>query len=103
MAEKIAAKVLSDFRRIERVTVKVIKPDPPIPGHYQSVAIEITEEQIKDEKTAYLSAWEQTWATDIKTLIKAIERLDGHPAIELVNVSSVYETDPVGYEEQDHF
>jgi 2-amino-4-hydroxy-6-hydroxymethyldihydropteridine diphosphokinase len=36
-------------------------------------------------------------------LIKAIDLLDYHSTIELVNVSSVYETDPVGYEEQDLF
>ena len=36
-------------------------------------------------------------------LIKAIDLLDCHSTIELVNVSSVYETDPVGYEEQDLF
>ncbi|MDV2686994.1 dihydroneopterin aldolase, partial [Alkalihalophilus lindianensis] len=30
------------FPLVHEVTVKVIKPDPPIPGHYQSVAVEIT-------------------------------------------------------------
>ncbi|MEH7354777.1 dihydroneopterin aldolase [Neobacillus drentensis] len=42
VAEKIAAAVLKKFALISDVTVKVIKPDPPIPGHYQSVAVEIT-------------------------------------------------------------
>ncbi|MFJ7729823.1 dihydroneopterin aldolase [Neobacillus sp. NPDC097160] len=42
VAEKIAAAILSEFSLIFDVTVKVIKPDPPIPGHYQSVAVEIT-------------------------------------------------------------
>lgn len=41
VAEKIASTILSDFPLIEQVTVKVIKPDPPIPGHYKSVAVEI--------------------------------------------------------------
>ncbi|WP_045515542.1 2-amino-4-hydroxy-6-hydroxymethyldihydropteridine diphosphokinase [Neobacillus niacini] len=36
-------------------------------------------------------------------LSKAIECLAKHPKIQLVNTSSVYETDPVGYEEQDLF
>jgi 2-amino-4-hydroxy-6-hydroxymethyldihydropteridine diphosphokinase len=36
-------------------------------------------------------------------LLKAIEYLGQHPNIQLVNTSSVYETDPVGYEEQDLF
>lgn len=42
VAEKIAAELLDAFSMIEEVTVKVIKPDPPIPGHYQSVAVEMT-------------------------------------------------------------
>jgi 7,8-dihydroneopterin aldolase/epimerase/oxygenase len=42
VAEKIAERVLKEFSLILDVTVKVIKPDPPIPGHYQSVAVEIT-------------------------------------------------------------
>lgn len=36
-------------------------------------------------------------------LSKAIEHLGNHPKIQLVNSSSVYETDPVGYEDQDLF
>lgn len=42
LAEEIAAVILRDFSLVKRVTVKVIKPDPPIQGHYQSVAVEIT-------------------------------------------------------------
>ncbi|NRD77492.1 dihydroneopterin aldolase [Bacillus sp. BRMEA1] len=42
VAEKIAASVLSVFMLVSEVTVKVIKPNPPIPGHYKSVAVEIT-------------------------------------------------------------
>src|SRR5690606_24696763 len=42
VAEKIAKEMLSRFQAISSVTIKVTKPDPPIPGHYQSVAVEIT-------------------------------------------------------------
>lgn len=42
VAEKIAETLLRDFPLLHDVTVKVIKPDPPIPGHYRSVAVEIT-------------------------------------------------------------
>jgi dihydroneopterin aldolase len=42
VAEKIASGILMNFPLVSEVTVKVIKPDPPIPGHYQFVAIEIT-------------------------------------------------------------
>ncbi|MEH7118489.1 2-amino-4-hydroxy-6-hydroxymethyldihydropteridine diphosphokinase [Neobacillus vireti] len=36
-------------------------------------------------------------------IVNAINRLIGNPAIQLVNLSSIYETDPVGYEDQDLF
>jgi 7,8-dihydroneopterin aldolase/epimerase/oxygenase len=42
VAEKIASEVLGQFTRVKEVRVKVIKPDPPIPGYYQSVSVEIT-------------------------------------------------------------
>ncbi|RLQ91664.1 dihydroneopterin aldolase [Falsibacillus albus] len=41
VAEKICEAILDQFSKINQVTVKLIKPDPPIPGHYQSVAVEI--------------------------------------------------------------
>lgn len=42
VAERIAGVCLEKFQRVVVCTVKVVKPDPPIPGHYQSVAVEIT-------------------------------------------------------------
>lgn len=42
VAEQIAEETLKSFDKIKSCTVKVIKPDPPIPGHYKSVAVEIT-------------------------------------------------------------
>lgn len=42
VAEKIASTILERFTLVEACHVKVIKPDPPIPGHYKSVAVEIT-------------------------------------------------------------
>jgi dihydroneopterin aldolase len=41
VAEKIASELLNKYSSIETCTVKVYKPDPPIAGHYDSVAIEI--------------------------------------------------------------
>lgn len=45
VAEEIATQLLGKFDLIDACKVKVIKPDPPIPGHYQSVAIEIYRER----------------------------------------------------------
>ncbi|EIP7674781.1 dihydroneopterin aldolase [Listeria monocytogenes] len=41
LAEKIATEVLTGYPLLEEVTVKLIKPNPPIPGHCDSVAVEI--------------------------------------------------------------
>lgn len=46
VAENIASTVLATYSVIQRCTVTVIKPDPPIRGHYRSVAVEITRERI---------------------------------------------------------
>jgi len=42
VAEEVASQILYTYDLIQQCTVKVIKPDPPIPGHYDYVAVEIT-------------------------------------------------------------
>lgn len=45
VAEEIATQLLAQFNLIDACTVKVVKPDPPIPGHLESVAVEIYRER----------------------------------------------------------
>src|SRR5699024_10941397 len=47
IAETIAARLLKNFEFLNACQVKVIKPDPPIPGHYESVSVEIYRERKK--------------------------------------------------------
>jgi len=47
LAENIASRLLHSFPQLAEVSVRVTKPDPPIPGHYQAVGVEITRR--KDE------------------------------------------------------
>ncbi|WP_019415319.1 dihydroneopterin aldolase [Paenisporosarcina sp. TG20] len=43
VAERIATEILSTYKDLVKgCKVIVIKPDPPIPGHYRSIAVEIT-------------------------------------------------------------
>lgn len=43
VAEKIATEILNEFaNKVTGVRVVLIKPDPPIPGHYASVSVDIT-------------------------------------------------------------
>lgn len=41
VAETIATEVLAAFKRVKGVRVALIKPNPPIHGHYNSVSVEI--------------------------------------------------------------
>lgn len=47
VAEEIADALLNSFATLMACTVKVIKPDAPIPGHYESVAVQIYREREK--------------------------------------------------------
>lgn len=43
VAERIAKEILTTFKDwVKGCKVIVIKPDPPIPGHYRSISVEIT-------------------------------------------------------------
>lgn len=41
VAEEIATSLLKEFSQLEACLIKVMKPNPPIPGSYHSVAVEI--------------------------------------------------------------
>ncbi|MEW9672706.1 dihydroneopterin aldolase [Ammoniphilus sp. 3BR4] len=41
VAQQIAERALQKFQLLDELMVRVTKPDPPIPGHYDSVAVEI--------------------------------------------------------------
>lgn len=46
VAEVIAGRILEDHsEKVKGVRVQLIKPDPPIAGHYTSVAVDITRGQ----------------------------------------------------------
>lgn len=45
VAERTAAVLMEAFASLHACTIKVTKPNPPIPGHYESVAVEIYRER----------------------------------------------------------
>ncbi len=45
VAEEITKKMFQEFEIVDACTVKVTKPDPPIDGQYDSVAIEMKRER----------------------------------------------------------
>ena len=42
LAERIAKRINSQYNRVLETKVKITKENPPIPGHYDGVGIEIT-------------------------------------------------------------
>ncbi|OIJ14439.1 dihydroneopterin aldolase [Anaerobacillus arseniciselenatis] len=41
LSEKIVENILNQFPQVHNCTLKLVKPNPPIAGHYHSVAVEI--------------------------------------------------------------
>ncbi|MEH7335638.1 2-amino-4-hydroxy-6-hydroxymethyldihydropteridine diphosphokinase, partial [Neobacillus drentensis] len=52
------------------------------------------------ENTAFI-ALGSNMGNRYDNMVSAIKKLTNHSDIKLVNYSSIYETDPVGYEDQD--
>ncbi len=42
LAEDLCENLLREFPLVHECTIKLIKPDPPIPGYYQSVSVIMT-------------------------------------------------------------
>ncbi|AOM84602.1 dihydroneopterin aldolase [Salisediminibacterium beveridgei] len=49
LANRLADRLLEVFPPVQGVTVKVTKPDPPIHGHYNAVAVEVSRERRRNE------------------------------------------------------
>ncbi|GAA0609223.1 dihydroneopterin aldolase [Virgibacillus siamensis] len=45
VAEQISIELFQQFTQLEACTIRVTKPDPPIPGHYRSVGVELYRER----------------------------------------------------------
>ena len=47
LAEGLAAHILADFPLVKGVEIELIKPDPPIAGHYKEVSVQITRGEMR--------------------------------------------------------
>lgn len=41
LAERVVARLFVRFPSVEEIWIRVTKPDPPIPGHYRAVGVEL--------------------------------------------------------------
>lgn len=101
LSNDIAKKVLSFSPMIERVMVRVEKISPPISEKIGSVGAEI---QVKKEKElkVFMSLGSNLGDRE-KNLRGAVDRIDRHRSIDVIKVSSIYETEPMYVKDQDSF
>ncbi len=97
-AEKVAAFVLKNYETVEKVVVEIKKPWAPIgkPLEYASVKLE------RSWHTAYVAVG-SNMGDKHKNIRDAIGIIDESPDCRVVKVSSMYETKPVGFVEQEDF
>lgn len=97
-AEKIAEMILIKYPLISEVKVTVKKPWAPIRKHFDFVAVEIT----RKWHTVYLSLG-TNMGDKKKNLLEAIEKIGKLENTKVTSQSTILETEPFGYTEQDMF
>ena len=99
LAQKISDAVLGSDERIEKVIVTVSKPEAPVKGIFETM--EVTIERRKKE-FVILSLGSNLGDREAN-ISAAEEALKALPGVEGYRCSSIYETEPVGLEEQPYF
>ncbi len=97
-AENIAEMVLKKYELVKEVKVTVKKPWAPLQMHFENVAIEISRKWHK----VYLSLG-SNMGDKRENLLEAIKRVGELENTEVVKSSTILETEPFGYIEQDNF
>ena len=97
-AEKIAEMILTKYPLISEIKVTVKKPWAPIRKHFDFVAVEIT----RKWHTVYLSLG-TNMGDKKKNLLEAIEKIGKLENTKVTSQSTILETEPFGYIEQDMF
>src|SRR5699024_7315879 len=100
LAERIAKQLFSHYNRVLETKVKITKDNPPIPGQYNGVGIEIVRK--RSMHTAYLGLGSNIGERE-RQLEQAVTFLNSEEGIKVPQVSPIYETKPVGYTEQPDF
>ncbi len=97
-AENIAEMVLKKYELVKEVKVIVKKPWAPLQMHFENVAVEITRKWHR----IYLSLGSNI-GNKRKNLLEAIRKIGELENTEVVKSSTILETEPFGYLEQDNF
>lgn len=97
-AENIAEMILKKYELVKEVKVIVKKPWAPLQMHFENVAVEITRKWHR----VYLSLGSNI-GNKRKNLLEAIRKIGELENTEVVKSSTILETEPFGYLEQDNF
>lgn len=97
-AENIAEMVLKKYELVKEIKVTVKKPWAPLQLHFENVAVEISRKWHK----VYLSLG-SNMGDKRENLLEAIKRVGELENTEVVKSSTILETEPFGYIEQDNF
>lgn len=97
-AENIAEMVLKKYELVKEIKVVVKKPWAPLQMHFENVAVEISRKWHK----VYLSLG-SNMGDKRENLLEAIKRVGELENTEVVKSSTILETEPFGYIEQDNF
>lgn len=98
LAFMIGRRVISKYDLTDSVRVLVRKPDAPVEGEFDAMETEITVSR-KDVVIGFGGNMGDREAT----IREALDMIRANPAFEITKVSSLYETEPVGYDDQDDF
>ena len=99
LAQKIADAVLEADKRILKVRVNVSKPEAPVKGIFETMEITI-ERNRKEFVIVSLGSNMGDREANILAAEKALQALDGNEGFKF---ASIYETEPVGLEDQPYF
>lgn len=99
LAQKISDAVLGSDERIEKVIVTVSKPEAPVKGIFETMEVTIE----RRRKEFVILSLGSNLGDREANISAAEEALKALPGVEGYRCSSIYETEPVGLEEQPYF
>lgn len=109
-SQTIAEDIMKMSPLVEKVTVKIEKTSPPIKENLESVGVEYVLNGKRESKNkfkkvetdVYLSLGSNVGDRE-NNLRKAVDLISSNPNINVVKVSSIYETEPMYFKDQDYF
>ena len=95
LAHEIGREVIASYDLVDAVKVTARKPDAPVDGVFESM-----ETEINIKRREAVIGFGGNIGDRKETIRQAIRAIEDNPAIEVVRISSLYETEPVGYDDQ---